>query len=304
MKRAISAVVALTSVTAASAAVHRVPEDYATIYEAVDVAAAGDSVLIGPGTWTERDTRRVVHNGGFSTRRAHAFLKPGLTIVGTTGSASTILLGDELGASYFSTIMDFPDSPPGDPIVLRGLTLIGRVRSGGLPGYRGIFATGRAAFELYDCVLERNTTAIFSEWSSLLMRECVFRQNDATSLDVVPSGINGRGGDWDFEGCLFESNVAGRVLLRHGGTGGSAIRNCRFIGNEGGKVVRLYDQLPLLIEDNWFEGNVCPENQTGTCLDVSDCDGLIAGNTFVNNQQPGNGNGVLSVGGGTHAASV
>ena len=82
----------LLAAHAAGAATLRVPEDYATINAAIDVAAAGDSILVGPGTW-KSETRSLWVCGNFLTRRSVMFLKPGLTIIGTAGAAATILDG-------------------------------------------------------------------------------------------------------------------------------------------------------------------------------------------------------------------
>ncbi|MBZ0173109.1 MAG: right-handed parallel beta-helix repeat-containing protein, partial [Phycisphaerales bacterium] len=307
MKRTIPIVLVLSWGTAAPAAVHRVPEDYGAIYEAVDAAAAGDSVLIGPGVWTERDTR-VVSMVGAITKRAHAFLKPGLTIIGTAGSAATILQGDALDPSYSSAIMVYPDNFTGGAIVIQGLTFRGLVSSGGLAGYFAFHSTGNGSLEFEDCVLETSLTAMRVQRAqsvSLTMRSCVLRDNDSTWPEPLPSGINCLGGaDWDFEDCLFENNVGGRVLLNQTASPmQTTIRNCRFIGNEGGTVMRLYEQTPLLVENNWFEGNVGPSNVTGTCVGVSGCAGSIQQNTFANNEQLGSGVGTIVVLGPTDLVS-
>lgn len=42
----------ITAITAAGAEI-RVPEDYATIQEAIDAAASGDTIIVGPGTYEE-----------------------------------------------------------------------------------------------------------------------------------------------------------------------------------------------------------------------------------------------------------
>lgn len=307
MKRTTVIALVLAWATAAPAAVYRVPEDYGAIYEAVDAAAAGDSVLIGPGVWTERDTR-VVSMVGPITKRAHAFLKPGLTIIGTAGSAATILQGDALDPSYASAIMVYPDNFTGGTIVIRGLTFRGLATSGGLVGYIAFHSTGNGSLEFEDCVLETSFTAMVVQRAqsvSLMMRSCVLRDNDSTWPEPVPSGIDcsGGGAEWNIEDCLFENNVGGRVLLNQGTVAQTTIRSCRFIGNEGGHVVRLYDQSPLVFEDNWFEGNVGPSNVSGTCVGATDCSGSIQGNTFVNNEQLGNGQGIILASGPTDVIS-
>lgn len=294
MKRAILVTALVFAwATAASAAVIRVPEDFGTIYEGVDAAAAGDSVLIGPGTWTMRDARDVLGVGSLPVR-AHAFPKTGVTIIGTEGPERTVLEGEPRDPSYIDVIL-FTWGALEEPITLVGLTLRGMPGSEEMFGYTGILNTSYPGLDLRDCVLENNTRALYGPRLPLVARNCVFRGNDATASSPISSCIESDFGDWDIQDCLFEGNINGRLIKRQSATYATTIRNCRFIGNEGGRLMLLYDQSPLLIEGNWLEENVGAENQSGSCIEVLGCDGLIAGNTFVNNRQPGGGSGVLLV---------
>jgi len=78
---------------AADGATLSVPDDYATIQEAVDAAAAGDLILVGPGTYAEAvtvetdeltirglDRNEVILDGGFE-------LDNGIRVVGADGVA-------------------------------------------------------------------------------------------------------------------------------------------------------------------------------------------------------------------------
>ena len=71
---------ALVGVAAAHGATLRVPEDYPSLLAAVDATASGDSVVVGPGTWSQTATRVVIVNGQSLPVTACAFLKPGIVI--------------------------------------------------------------------------------------------------------------------------------------------------------------------------------------------------------------------------------
>lgn len=62
--RCVIVVILLLAVSSVGlAATIAVPGDYSSVLAAVDAAVAGDSVLVGPGTWSDIDTRTVVING-------------------------------------------------------------------------------------------------------------------------------------------------------------------------------------------------------------------------------------------------
>ncbi|GJM43802.1 MAG: hypothetical protein DHS20C21_06440 [Gemmatimonadota bacterium] len=68
MRCVIVMILLMATSSAAQATTHRVPEDYATINAAIDVAASGDSILVGPGTWTS-ETRSLTVCTNFLTLR-------------------------------------------------------------------------------------------------------------------------------------------------------------------------------------------------------------------------------------------
>jgi hypothetical protein len=65
-----------------SAATIRVPEDSPTVLAAVDLAVPGDSVLVGPGTWSAKATRVIVAQNGPFQYTACAYPRGGVVIRG------------------------------------------------------------------------------------------------------------------------------------------------------------------------------------------------------------------------------
>ena len=107
---------------------------------------AGDSVLVGPGTWTDRAARTVVVLGTPQTLLAAMFLKPGVCVIGTSGAEDTVLDGGPLGAwPVYSVIHVLPGSKRAKVV---GMTVTG----GGLAFSR----RGRARWKVTACRVERN----------------------------------------------------------------------------------------------------------------------------------------------------
>ena len=94
-------VLALAAGSAAEAATIRVPADAATIQQAIDAAAPGDTVLVAPGTYVENLT----------------FLGKAITVVSEGGPAVTVIDGNWSGP-----VVAFTSGEPRGA-VLRGFTV-------------------------------------------------------------------------------------------------------------------------------------------------------------------------------------
>jgi hypothetical protein len=111
---------------AAQAATYRVPEDYPLIQAAIDAAAPGDIIQIGPGTYIEN----LVAAG------------KSLSLVGTAGAVSTIVDGQGLG----SVLVLYAG-------LVEGLTL-----RNGKTGYGGgIHLVGTGPTTIRACMVSGNT---------------------------------------------------------------------------------------------------------------------------------------------------
>jgi hypothetical protein len=102
----------------ASGAVIHVPTDYPTIWEAVDAAVSGDSVIVAAGTWTDTDTRVVSIGGILRTFTSAAFLKGGVTVIGA-GPGTTIIDAQGAGTGFVTTAI-FANDPGEVVLAARG----------------------------------------------------------------------------------------------------------------------------------------------------------------------------------------
>ncbi len=165
--------------------------DYTTLQPALDAAAVGDTVLIGPGEYTELTSQYLPGNGGWV--QVVGYVKdPGLTIVGS-GEQATILGPSEYTPGIVINSLAYLLS--GD-LTVQGLTI--RNCSEGMH-----IDNGR--IYIYDCRFEGNQTGI--GWYS------------------TDSG----GGVWDSSFTSTISNSNGVFFLGSGH--GLLISKCNFSGS-------------------------------------------------------------------------
>jgi len=118
-------IIALTScLTTATgmAATIRVPEDHSTILAGMDAAAPGDTVLVGPGTWTAAETRLISLGGLLWNVRSLCFAKSGTALISTNGRDETVL--DLQGVGFFSTGVLMANTA--EPVLVDGFAFTGR----------------------------------------------------------------------------------------------------------------------------------------------------------------------------------
>ncbi len=257
----------------ASAGVHHVPADYATINQALDAASAGDTVRVSPGTYSQYETRQIANGAWISSV---AFLKAGVVLDSEMGAKQTILRMD--ATTGFPRVAWF-DHTPGD-IAVSGITI-----SGGAAGLQGLtlWQTGKGVIR--DCVFEvigagnGDGGALSIAEADLDLSRCVFR-----TIDGGPgSAINQTNGIVLIEDCLFENCRSGAIQLNEDDLPhptGATIRRSVFRGNVkttgGGGAIATRDYATVLIEDCWFE-----ENQS---LMSSASGGALSLNGFTSNQ--------------------
>jgi hypothetical protein len=259
------------------AATLRVPEDYASVLAAVDAAVAGDSVLVGPGTWTDKDTRTVTGN----TVSACAFPKGGVTIIGTAGADATVIDAQETGTGFINSISYA--GYPGSQLTLEGLTITGAGMGGS-----GIYAESSGLLVIRRCKVNgmenlagAHAILVFKLTSNqdLLMEDSEVSFNAGSTTP----GIMSTSGSLTLRGSRFEGNQGRAVFLSgFGNQEVITIQDCEFVDNRSGHpAVLLADPFEILVERNLFLRNTNTTGTTAGALQVSTCFGPIRNNVFA-----------------------
>jgi serine protease len=295
---AVAALVGLFPGNVGAAAVLRVPQDYPTIQSAIDVASAGDTVLVAAGTYDE-------------TIDFHA---KAITVASESGAATTIIDGDGVGVVV--TI----NANAGETPVLRGFT----VRNGGQFG----FTDGAIDTSGGPVLIENNTItanrfcsegAVTARFSAATIQNNVISGNSQVSCS---GGVGGAGvsivgaGTVRLLSNLITGNThesgAGGVELFSAGTptisgnvikdnvgwigGGmslvnfadATITNNVITGNRGAQGGGLYVSVPFGARGPLVVNNTIAANQANTGLAVY-ATGFFSQTAFVNNILVGDG---------------
>lgn len=280
------AVLFLTTVSPVRGDVIRVPADYATIWEAVDAAVAGDSVLVGPGTWTDTDTREVVFGGGTVTVTSCGFLKGGISVIGEAGASATVVDPDAVGYPVVTFLLSYEAE---GETVLEGLTVTG---SG--TNQQPVFATYAPRLVIRACRFVGNEIGneawvIRIDNTDLVMEDTEVSFNAAeVCLAIVESSI-------ELYRCRFEGNQGGAIYGGGGETG--IVMDCEFIDNRNdctaGAAIGGFAS-PVIVERNLFLRNTQTGYDlcTGGALLVGMSTGRIAFNTFAFDSSAGGGGGL------------
>ena len=270
----------LTSACAMAGTLH-VPADYDTLQDAVDAAADGDEILIGPGNWTV----------GFvppSTPQVVDTLGKSLVIRSTDGPEKTSIDGE--GRRRVITV-----SPNKYATVhLDGLTITGgdTDERGG-----GIYAP-ETNLTITNCIITGNAAYDFGAgvccWhSNLVMERCTVSDN---SGHASGGGLRCLGsGTVSISDCTFTSNrtwqYSGGAISLYGIITGS-VTNCIISNNECtfgfGGGLSMWSGCQVNVANCTITGNACG-GQMGegggiscrsACIStITDC--LITGNTGI-----------------------
>jgi Right handed beta helix region len=239
----------LAIVTPATAATFHVPAQYPTIQAGMNAAAAGDTVLVSPGVYTDCD-------GGPCLPSA-VQMKEGVLLLSEGGADVTTIRGD---------------NPAGARLVVdaRGLgPLGGEIRgfriTASVPGSEGLSSSLSISFIARDCTFEdlhggMGDGVNLAGTYSVEVLNCVFRQCGAESDGPALFILNV---DADVEDCLFEDCVGGGLFMGGHDTQIGTVRNCTFRNNTAASAVSVDAFQSATVEGCRFEGNDPSPNTVG-----------------------------------------
>ncbi|GJM45118.1 MAG: hypothetical protein DHS20C21_19600 [Gemmatimonadota bacterium] len=263
--------VAGVSAVTAQADALRVPEDYSSVLAAVDAAVSGDSVLVGPGTWSDLDTRTVLVCGGPFISTSAAFLKPGLTLIGVDGPTSTHLVGSVGGAGVTSFTLIAADV--GDPIRVQGFS----ITSGEVGA-----AVGCASDLVFsDChFVDCGEEAIAMKQTAISLDDCLVSGNQGSGFasGAIAASFSS---DLTVRNTRFESNPRGAVSANDPAR--ILIEGCEFVDHLVRRPVTVQKCNNVMIRDSLFLRNrTTGTNISGAAIQLGSFSvGTIEFNTFA-----------------------
>ncbi len=241
----------LLTVDAHAGDVLSVPSEYATIASAIDAAADGDEIHVGPGTYTARGV--VLDPLGKAIR-----------ILGVDGANTTIIDGE--GQHQFVWFRN----GEGRATILEGFTLRGGRYSGsGATRAGGCLRMSGASPTIRDCIFEDNIVTGTAWWTG--------------------AAVFSTGGSPRFESCLFRMNSDEHneiAFFEDGCT--PEFHRCVFAENTG-ICIEVQDGSRLLMSDSALVGNQSSPATGSQCVTLWNSPALseIAGTRFLANRLGG-----------------
>jgi hypothetical protein len=177
--------------------------DFTTIQDALDAAAAGDSILVGPGEFTH--SRLIPEWEGF--RATAAIYKSGLKIIGS--GADLTVVGEDTVDWYYRVFVSGDPLAPVNSLSVSDLTVRG--------GYDGIqYECDGLTVE--RCRFETSHRGIFGVGVDIaLIKDCEF-YNELGGIRPIAGSTN-----WTIANCTIEG---GDIGISIDGAMGVQIRDC------------------------------------------------------------------------------
>jgi len=178
--------------TTASAATLNVPGTHPTIGAAIEAAADGDTVVVGPGTYAE-------------ILRLTSFNKQ-VTVRSSNGAGSTTITGNGVSAPLY--ILNNSADNADKNVTFEGFTF---ANGRGEPNTSPV-TIDDAKPSFVDCVFENNSAPvkggavlIFGPRANVTFDNCIFRNNNTGGFGGAVL-VNGEGCQAHFTNCEFENN--------------------------------------------------------------------------------------------------
>jgi hypothetical protein len=266
------------------------------VLAAVDLAMPGDSVLVGPGIWTDTATRNVTTEYGTFLVTACAFPRGGVVIRGEGAAVTVLDAGGEV--SQYLAAVEFAQRRGEGVLRLESMRLTGAYGPNVTNAVVGITSDG---IELRSCRLEGNDN---SSGAALAMGECPLTMVDCEVVGNTSPGAVVRVDDTSVHlmGCRFEGNVGRCVQTNYDAVSflPVLIQDCEFVRNRGTSSVclNLQQVFGFVVERCLFLENVA-ETGTGAGIRTNGSSGEIRFNVFAYDSCYGS----ASRGGGIRAES-
>ncbi|MBZ0269399.1 right-handed parallel beta-helix repeat-containing protein [bacterium] len=253
-RRYVFALVGFVAVTGsmAMAATYRVPADYQTIQEALDVSALGDTVLVAPGTYSEYS---LYANGALIGRPPD-----GVVLLGEEGPWATVIdLAPLDGAAAWSIAFSAGGHTSGQTVI-DGFRVINMpAHSVGVSvGFSEEVEVRNCWFEVADGANVDYRQGVSGYHSDLRVTDCTFLrcQNPGGG-----AGVNNQLGEVLVEGCMFVECRHGSALAAANGDfndppGALEVRSCVFrrcVTRTGGGGIHTDQRGGVLIDHCIFE---------------------------------------------------
>ncbi|MEZ5063887.1 MAG: right-handed parallel beta-helix repeat-containing protein [bacterium] len=231
--------------TASAEAIY-VPDDYPSVVQALDLASAGDTVLVRPGIYTDTSDRIVLECTNLATHRSCGFIRSGVSLIGLGGAEQTVLDVGETGDLI--TLSTLTITPTGaEAIYLEGITI-----TGGKYGIRAGCSEGPLKMVGCRIVQNGNLPIVFGD-IDLTMEDCVIADNGPGEGGA--GGVrNGAASDVELRRCTFARNGNGGLQMI--GASRVVIDECSFLDHKSGRGVVLQNCPDVAITNSIFSGNV------------------------------------------------
>jgi hypothetical protein len=268
---AVIASAAHTPATALAASTRSVPGAYPTIQAAIDAAATGDTVMVGPGTYQENID----------------FMGKAITVTSAQGPSVTIIDGGRKTQVVRFATGEGPGS------VLQGFTIQHGLDTDFLGGGVGISS---ASPTIQNNVIANNMACgdgagIYVAGGSPVITGNVITGNGTACADTVGGGIllGGPGSAQVIGNTITQNNGLSGAGIAMNAAGTPTIQNNVITGNsanggDGGGLYAINDSDPLVVQ-NLIAGNQATGNGGGWFDEPTS---LSVGPTVINNTFAGN----------------
>jgi hypothetical protein len=281
-----------------TAATLRVPTDYATISDAIEVAVLFDTVLVAPGVYAGAGNTGVDLRGREIVVRSAA--GPAQTVIDCAGSGRAFVIsqGEQLAVLEGFTIRNgnVGTGLGGGVLVIESSPTIRQcafesclAERGG--GFAALGTTGHERqVTLEDCTFELCVAiqggAVWGESCRLDVDRCGFARNSA----AYGSGLGGITIELTVEDALFDDNGGGSFgggIAIYGST--ATLGRCEFVHNDAPSDLGS----ALLLEDSETTVDACVFRENGdpyrvaAAVDVRAASATFASCTFYGNDGPG-----------------